>query len=118
MKQVGPDPVAVFAIWEPMLPTDWTSPAGFVLRRMRDTRVRQYWDPDHLIAKRMGADARAPQPEPDCCERHGVLWDLAAVYAPNAAWTDRMPPAALINGPIVDVAHDVADKVRTIRAGQ
>jgi hypothetical protein len=110
--------VAVFTVWEPMLPTDWTSPTGFVLRRMRDGRVRQYWDPNHLIARRIESDARAPQPEPECCERNGVLWDLAAVYPADAAWTDRMPPAILINGPVVDVARDVAAKLRATRSAQ
>jgi hypothetical protein len=101
-----------------MLPTDWTAPAGFVLRRMRDARVRQYWDPNHLVAQRIEADARAPQPEPECCQRHGILWDLAAVYAADASWTDRMPPAVLINGPVVEIADDVAKKLRTVREGQ
>jgi len=118
LKEIGDQPVAVLAVWEPMLPTDWTSPTGFVLRRMRDRRVRQYWDPNHLIARRMGIDARAPQPEPDCCERHGILWDLAAVYPPGAMWTDRMPAAVLINGPIVHIAAEIANRVRAARSGQ
>jgi hypothetical protein len=116
MNALGEQPVAVLAVWEPMLPTDWMSPAGFVLRRMSDRRVRQYWDPDHLIARRMAADARAPQPEPDCCERHGILWDLVAVYPADATWTDKMPPAVLINGPVVDVAREIVDTVKAIRS--
>jgi hypothetical protein len=75
-------------------------------------------DPDHLIAARMATDARAPQPEPDCCERHGILWDLVAVYPPDATWTDKMPPAVLINGPVVGVAHKIANTVKAMRSAR
>jgi hypothetical protein len=51
----------------------------------------------------MKKDARSPQPEQDCCVRSGILWDLAAVYPAGALWSDRMPPATLFNGPVVDV---------------
>lgn len=114
MKQIGNQPVAVFAVWQPMLPTDWSAPTAGVLARMPDPRVRQYWDPHHMIARRMGADARAPQPVPDCCDQAGILWDLAAVYGPDAIWTERMPVAALMNGPVVSIADDLAASVRTL----
>ena len=114
MKEVGDQPVAVYAVWQPMLPTDWAPPVGWVLARMPDARVRQYWDPHHLIAKRLAADARPPQPEPDCCERDEILWDLAAVYPPGVKWSDRMPPAVLVNGPVVSIADDLAANVSTL----
>ena len=47
--------------------------------------------------------ARPPQPVQECCVSSGILWDLAAVYATGALWSDQMPPAAFFNGPIVDV---------------
>jgi hypothetical protein len=114
MTAIGKQPVSVFAVWQPMLPTDWSAPAAGVLSRMPDQRVRQYWDPNHLIATRIGADARPPQPEPECCEQSGVLWDLAAVYPPDAVWTDRMPPAVLINGPVVAIADDLRASVEKL----
>jgi hypothetical protein len=86
-----------------MLPTDWAAPSTSSLRRLSDPRVRQYWDPTHVVATQMNNDARAPQPVQECCNRSGVLWDLAAVYPPNAIWSDRMPTATVFNGPVVDV---------------
>ena len=86
-----------------MLPTDLSQPATGTLSRLSDSRVRQYYDPEHLLAKRMKEDARAPQPEPDCCTRKGILWDLMAIYAPDIKWTDKMPVAEFFNGPVVDV---------------
>ena len=90
-----------------MVPTDWGAPTTAVLARLSDARVRQYWDPNHVLAKRMEADAREPQPVQECCVRSGILWDLAAVYPAGAVWSDRMPAAALFNGPVVDVIDDM-----------
>lgn len=63
----------------------------------------------------MKKDARAPQPEQDCCIRSGILWDLAAVYPPGSIWSDRMPAATVFNGPVVDVTDAIED---TIAPGQ
>ena len=97
----------VFVVWQPMLPTDWAPPSRFAMNRIPDRRAQQYWDPDHVVAKRLAADRRAPQPAEDCCERSGVLWDLVAVYPKGAVWEDRMPSATVFNGPVVDVTPAV-----------
>ena len=99
-----------------MLPTDWMAPARPVLGRLSDRRVQQYWDPKHLLAAQLKKDARAPQPVQDCCIRSGILWDLAAVYEPGATWADRMPPASVFNGPVVDVADAIEEALRPGRA--
>jgi hypothetical protein len=92
----------VFAVWEPILFTDWSKPGAGVLARLSDPRAVQFWDSQHLVAKQLAKDARAPQPEPHCCTRNGILWDLAAVYPPHVLWTDRLPQAVLFDGPVVD----------------
>jgi hypothetical protein len=99
-----------------MLPTDWAAPASSALGRLSDGRVRQYWDPSHLLAAQMKKDARAPQPEQDCCLRSGILWDLAAVYPPGSIWSERMPAATVFNGPVVDVTEAIEDAVAPGRA--
>ena len=91
-----------------MLVSDFGPPITAVLNRLPDTRVQQYWDPEHVLAKQMAADARPPQPEQACCVRSGILWDLAAVYPAGATWDGRLPPATIFNGPVVDVADAVA----------
>jgi hypothetical protein len=95
-----------------MLTTDLAAPVTFVLRRLADVRVRQYWDPNHFVADQMARDARAPQPVQDCCQRGGHLWDLAAVYPRGALWSDRMPTAVVFNGPVVDVTTAIAAAIR------
>jgi hypothetical protein len=106
----NPDaPTVVFAVWEPMLATDLSAPTTRTLARLSDRRVRQYYDADHLLAKRMKADARAPQPEQECCTRKGILWDLMAIYTPGTEWTDKMPTAVFFNGPVVDVTDGLRE---------
>jgi hypothetical protein len=77
----------------------------------------QFWDPNHLLATQMKKDARAPQPVQDCCIRSGILWDLAAVYGPGSTWSDRMPPATVFNGPVVDIVDAIEDALGSSRAG-
>ena len=95
--------MTVFAVWQPMLPTDLTQPTTGTLARLSDRRVRQFYDDDHVLAARMKADARSPQPVQDCCIQKGILWDLMAIYAPGEKWTEKMPLAKFFNGPVVDV---------------
>ena len=105
----------VFAVWEPILVTDWRKPGRSVLGRMADSRVKQIWDSRHLIAKQLANDARPPQPVPGCCTRDGVLWDLVAVYPPGAAWTETMPPAVLFDGAVVSMETDIEAAVRKLQ---
>lgn len=99
-----------------MLPTDWSAPSSSVLRRLSDDRVQQYWDPDHVLATQMQRDARPPQPVQDCCVRSDILWDLAAVYPPGSVWSDRMPPAVVFSGPVVDVTEAIEEALGPSRA--
>lgn len=109
-------PIRVYAVWQPMLPTDWSAPSTSVLARLSDGRVQQYWDPKHVLASQMKKDATPPQPVQDCCVRSGILWDLAAVYPPGAVWSDRMPAATLFNGPVVDVIDGIQEALDPSRA--
>jgi hypothetical protein len=108
-------PVTVFAIWQPILPTDRVGPYRWALGLLPDRRVRQYWDPGHTVATRMAADARAPQPTHECCTQNDIIWDLVAVYPRGATWTDRLPAAVVFNGPVVDVASAIESAIAATR---
>lgn len=99
--------IRVYAVWQPMLPTDWGRPGRIALGRLVDPRVAQFWDVDHVVARRLAADATSAQPSPDCCDMDGILWDLAAVYPAGATWTDRLPPAVFLNGTVASVASSL-----------
>jgi hypothetical protein len=98
-----------------MLPTDLGSPVHSALGRIPDRRARQFWDPQHLVAKELGRiAARTPaQPKPDCCIDRGFFWDQAILYAPHSKW--RQTPAVVFwNGPVVRVTSAL-DKALQIR---
>ena len=84
----------VFVIWEPVLPTDWSSPSTAALRRVSDTRATQFWDKGRLVSHSMGEH-----------DRHSVVWDYIAVYPPGAVWEDGPPEALYHGGPVVRVAE-------------
>ncbi len=89
----------VFAVWEPILPTDWSAPGASVLDRLNDRRVRQFWDANHILASAI--KKASSELHPDCCVSKGLFWDLTAVYAPGARWNGTLPEPALLNGPVV-----------------
>lgn len=107
MKNHSESSVVVFAIWEPILPTDWSAPGTSVLNRLNDRRVRQFWDSGHLVAAIIKKAETTGQRHPDCCERNGFLWDLTAAYARGVLWHDTLPEPILLNGPVVQSAHDL-----------
>ncbi len=98
--------MVVFAVWEPILPTDWSAPGTSVLNRLNDSRVRQFWDSGHLVAAIIKKAETTGQHHPDCCERNGFLWDLTAAYARGGLWNNTLPEPILLNGPVVQSAHD------------
>ena len=97
----------MFAVWEPILASDFMAPTTGALRRISDSRARHYWDEDHVLAKVMKRDARPPQPKEECCENDGVLWDLVAIYPPGARWEARMPPAMMFDGPVYRLTEKI-----------
>lgn len=91
--------IRVFAIWEPILPTDWNKPTSVVLARLSDRRAVQMWDSHHLIANLLKQSAG--DRNPGCCKLNNTLWDIIAVYPPGAQWTDALPAPRLFAGPVV-----------------
>lgn len=91
--------IRVFAIWEPILLTDWNRPTSVVLHLLSDTRAVQMWDRQHLIAG-LVEESEGGQ-HAGCCKRHGTLWDVIAVYPPGAQWTNSLPDPEFLAGPVV-----------------
>jgi hypothetical protein len=91
----------VLVVWEPILSTDWKSPSGSTLGRIRDKPARQFWDPKHLVAQQLSHTAKEKsQSLPSCCLNKGNNWDEAILYAPRFKWSDE-PIPAFWNGPLV-----------------
>jgi hypothetical protein len=99
------DDIRVFAVWEPILPADWSRPNTQVLARLSDPRVVQVWDKDHLLAGLMEKDTTGLHPS--CCNRNGVWWDVIAAYPPASKWTASAPAPDLLNGTIIRTAPEL-----------
>ncbi|MGC2091170.1 MAG: hypothetical protein WA638_17225, partial [Candidatus Acidiferrales bacterium] len=104
MLKQNPDPrIRVFAVWEPILPTDYSSPSTGVLERLSDPRVVQYWDKNHLFAEQLARQLKSDpnSPQPSCCDWRGINWDEVAVYRQDAHWDEQLPRAVFLDGTIV-----------------
>jgi hypothetical protein len=95
--------VRVLVVWEPMLPTDWSKPSGMVQSRVSDPRVVQFWDKDHLVAKEL--KQQFPGSQTLCCQRKGILWDVAALYPTQVEWGTSAP--VYFGGAVLDVSETV-----------
>ena len=95
-------------VWEPILATDWGSPSGSTLGRISDPRVRQFWDPKHLVSQELNRmrHARPEQRDPECCINTGFFWDAALLYAAHTNWKD-MPVSVFWNGPVWKIIPDL-----------
>ena len=105
LKQVN-SPLRVLVVWEPMLPTDWSRPGGMVQSRISDPRAAQFWDKNHLVAKELRQQLSSSH---ICCERNGIVWDVAAVYPKDTQWGSSAP--VFFGGAVVDVADSVRQKL-------
>jgi hypothetical protein len=103
LEQNSNSHIRVFAVWEPILPTDYSSPSTGVLARLADPRVSQYWDKNHLFAEQLARrlNSEAGHPQPSCCNRRGIQWDEVAVYPQDAHWNGQLPRAVYLDGPVV-----------------
>lgn len=90
-----------------MLPSDWARPSGMVQSRVSDLRVVQFWDKDHLVAKEL--KQQFPTSYKLCCQRNGILWDVAAVYPPKVEWGRAAP--TYFGGAVLDVADNVSQQL-------
>jgi hypothetical protein len=106
----------VLVVWEPIAIGDFASPNTKTMARIPDGRVRQFWDPQHLLAKELvrradGAKSNPSYPRRDCCVERGFDFDEAALYAPGSRWRDD-PTPLFWNGAVVDVIESLEKSLR------
>jgi hypothetical protein len=87
--------VRTFAVWGPVLFTDWSLPSTATLGRISNTRAAQFWDRERVISHSMGEH-----------DRGSIVWDYIAVYPGGAAWEDRLPHPLYEGGPVVHVLDE------------
>jgi hypothetical protein len=80
------------------LATDLRAPSTFVLRRVPDQRVHQFWDKDRLLSKALGEKGRST-----------IVWDQIAVYDSESRWDERPPNPRFVDRPVVHVIDDAGE---------
>ena len=78
-----------------------TGPLG----RLSDSRVRQFRDAEHTVARALKASFAAREDTLGCCITDDIWWDLIAVFPPGAVWNERFPEPLLLDGTVEDVAE-------------
>ncbi len=116
MQRYANPKLHILVVWEPILSSDWRPPSGSTMRRIPDSRARQFWDHDHLLSQvLMQFKAKKPdQPEPECCVRNGFHWDEAILYAPGSRWRDR-PSPVFWDGAVDPVMRRLENAVRELK---
>ena len=107
IKEFEGRPVRAFVIWEPALPTDWTSPSTATLRRVSDPHAIQFWDHRRLISHAMGEH-----------DDQSIVWDYVAVYQRGGVWEEGQPQVQYHGGPVVDVIEPARAAIREALQGQ
>jgi hypothetical protein len=114
--------VKVFAVWEPVLPTDIGPPSTENLARLSDPRVEQFWDEGLLLSEVLLELVRAHpewlKPEEKVAlASQKVVWDLVAVYPPGARWEKEPPLPDYYGGPIVYYTDGLKARLAAPRGG-
>lgn len=92
----------MLVVWEPILPGDWEPPKSSTLSRISDSRVRQFWDPKHLISATLKKIAAQNPTEPKLDPGERYYWDLALLFDPNTKW-ETDPHPSFWQGPVYKV---------------
>ena len=93
----------VFVVWEPVLATDLSAPSTITLRRIHDSRVKQYWDSNRVLSHAMGEH-----------DRGSVVWDYIAVYKPDQIWAETPPQPDFTGRPVVRFIDGSRKALQTI----
>ena len=105
----------VLLVWAAVRGADTLGPPRGTYARIADRRVRQFWDRNLLLSQRMVRDIlENPKLLPDSAEqvfRGTTIWDIAALFPPQARWDASMPKAEFYGRPVSAVAPDLEKRL-------
>lgn len=93
----------IFAVWEPVLPTDLAAPSTPSLARLHDPRAAQFWDHDRLLSHLQGEK-----------DRKTIVWDHIAIYEPGKAWQDAPPTPIFAGRTVVSVIDQAKQELERL----
>lgn len=120
IQEIPSQDLRVYVVWEPILAADWRRPTTRTLGRIPDTRVAQFWDPDHLISEelRRAVETNAQLRKPACCTDHGHFWDMAALFLPEVRANGTLPSPIFFDGEVVGQESAIRSKLKETLSSQ
>lgn len=76
--------VAVYSVWQPILPSDAKFTVGRATKSLTNPRVKHYWDGDNTLATAFSPVLGIEQD----------TWDVYLLYDKDAEWKDTPPKPA------------------------
>jgi hypothetical protein len=106
--------MSALVVWEPVLVSDLGPPTTSVLAKAADSRVQQFWDPNHTVGSallRAGIE-RIQETEPgSALVQGGIVWDTVVLYPPGARWEESPPRPVYVGSTVVAAIEEVSRRV-------
>ena len=106
-----------FVVWEPIVWTDLSAPSTRKLASIRDTRVAQYWDPEHVVSAAVMSSAWASREgiSAQGAEVGGkkVAWDIILLFPPGCG-SAVLPEPVFHGDPVVTTMREVREHLRAL----
>jgi hypothetical protein len=109
-------PLTVIGVWEPIFETD-PAPTQKLFGNIKDARVHQVWDPDHIMSDEMRASELAhPGSLPQARTRTnsvdtGGMYDTVAIFRPGARWEVTLPSPDYLEVGLEAILPQVRDRI-------
>ncbi|TAK22779.1 MAG: hypothetical protein EPO40_27995 [Myxococcaceae bacterium] len=91
MGRVGAPELRAYVVWLPVLEADDEAAARASAGRLRDPRVRHYWDGTRAFGLALGSALAIPPPRVERGRSRGLAWDVYLVYPPASTWDATIP---------------------------
>jgi hypothetical protein len=109
--------VRVIVVWMPVVSSDVGPPTDEVRAPLRDPRVTEWWDPSHVLSKRVNERAQLVAREtgsrPEVAPGE-IVWDVIIALDPGTTWQDPFPAPGWHGGNVIDVLAPVEERLRAL----
>ena len=115
--------VTIVGVWEPIFEAD-PAPTPNLFGNIKDVRVRQVWDPDHIMSDAMRASEVAHPGSPSQARTRtnnadaGIMYDTVAIFRPGARWEATLPAPDYVEVGLESILPQVREQIIAMQAGK
>lgn len=108
----------VYVVWGTVLPDDRDPPTLDVSMLITDSRVKQFWDPNHDLSLMVRAEADSGMKEFSDFKTGGhTPYDIANLYKPGTKWVARVPAPFYVGVPVAESIPELTKKLQGLGIG-